>query len=257
MFSAAKNHTLARIKAAKIRRAPFAHVLIDEIFPADFYAEMMRRKMSDSCYTPLVETGRVGGGYSAARLCFLPAMATASGSGDDQANAQFWTDFFAAYNDKEFLNAWGSLFKADVKQRVEEEPERFANGNDHVRVVSEIFLMRDKRSYGLVPHMDSVTKAISALFYLPADDRDVMMGTSLYTPRSLETVPRRGLHAGKREDFDHVAIMPYKPNTVFAFPNVMPSFHGVEPIDQPASRDILLYDLKFIGLKASRTKAED
>ena len=243
MFSAAKAHTIARIKAAEVKRAPFPHVLIEDIFPADFYAEMMRRKMTDASYTPLVETGRVGGGYSPARLCFMPAMAEKSAEPD---NAKFWTDFFAAYDDGEFLAAWLKLFERDVSARMSEQPERFAG---EVGLGAEIFLMRDKRTYGLSPHMDSTTKAISALFYLPADDRDVMMGTSLYVPRSADAMAPRGSHATERRNFDHVATMPYKPNTVFAFPNVMPSFHGVEPIDQPASRDVLLYDVKFTGRK--------
>ncbi len=247
MFSAAKDYTLARIKAAAIRREPFPHVLIEEIFPPDFYAEMMQRKMPDSCYTPLVETGRVGGGYSAARLCFMPDRAEAAGQDSD--NAQFWSEFIATYQDNVFLKAWLALFEPDIMKRVFEEPERFPIEKGKIEVGGEMFLMRDKQTYGLKPHMDSALKAISALFYLPADDSGVMMGTSLYVPDSVDAIVERGSHAKSGRHFVHVATIPYKPNTVFAFPNVMPSFHGVEPLDQPVSRDILLYDIKFSGMK--------
>jgi hypothetical protein len=39
--------------------------------------------------------------------------------------------------------------------------------------------------------------------------------------------------------------MPYVPNALFAFMKTANSFHGVEPIQEPAvQRDLLLYDIR-------------
>ena len=49
----------------------------------------------------------------------------------------------------------------------------------------------------------------------------------------------------KREQFDLLLTMPYRPNTVFAFLKTPNSFHGVEPVlARDVRRDLLLYGIK-------------
>lgn len=246
MFSAAKRHTMEKIASAPLRREPFVHMVVGEIFPPDFYAEMQARKLSDRSYIPLKDTGRVGGNYSPARLCFMQDSAPADAA--EAKNVGFWKEFIATYNDRDFLDVWRGRFEKFVRAPALKQATKLAD--DKIGLQTEMFLMRDKETYTLGPHTDSASKAISALFYLPADDSNVMLGTSLYTPKDKDEAIIPGHHM-RREFYDLVATIPYRPNAMLAFPNVPGSLHGVEPLSGAAiSRDILLYDVKFTSLKA-------
>jgi hypothetical protein len=226
---------MERLRAAQVRRAPFTHILVDEIFPTDLYAELRSRMPTDEEYMPLVKTGRVTPNYPPSRLCLI-----LNGSSE---NIKFWTDFITVYNDAEFLQCWLSLFENDLRERVAARAGKAQLG-------AEMMLMRDKQAYTLNPHMDTPSKAISGLFYMPADESLIMQGTSLYKLKHDLDIPG-GVHL-PRDNFELVGTMPYRPNTLFAFPNVPNSFHGVEPVALGnQNRDVLLYDIKFVSQAAA------
>jgi hypothetical protein len=228
---------MERLRAAQVRRTPFAHILVNEIFPADFYTEMRRRMPTDAEYMPLVKTGRVTANYSPSRLCFV--------GGGDSENKKFWADFVTVYNDTEFLQCWLGLFENDLRERVAARAE-----GGKAQLGAEMMLMRDKQTYALNPHMDTPSKAISGLFYMPADESLIMQGTSLYKLKHDLDIPG-GVHL-PRDNFELLGTMPYRPNTLFAFPNVPNTFHGVEPVATGGhNRDVLLYDIKFVGQAAA------
>ena len=54
-------------------------------------------------------------------------------------------------------------------------------------------------------------------------------------------------HHAPREHFDLVGTMPFRPNSVFAFPNLLGSYHGVEQAGTAQDRNVLLYDVKFLA----------
>jgi hypothetical protein len=210
---------------------------------------MQRRLLPDSCYKRLAESGRVSPRYNASRYSLFPAdLDGAAAAPGDRA---FWTALFAAYCDAEFISLWLRVFEAAIRQRVESGaiPDEYkaqpltANG--------EIFLMRDLVNYQLLPHTDAPIKMVSALFYLPADDSNAGLGTSLYVPKHLGlTHPGGGQMP--RADFDLAETVPFLPNTLVAFPKTAACFHGVEPVNRPDQRrDILLFDIKFGGGRKS------
>ncbi len=210
-----------RIAAAEVHTAPFPHILAADAFPPHFYAELQRRKLPDSCYMRLVDTGRVGANYNPGGLCFMPSQippkpavalrGPATGGVSDDANTGFWLDFFAAYNEREFLQCWIARFRDELKARAKSDPERFAQTGGKAEVTSEMFLMREKQSYALNPHTDSPSKAISALFYMPADESGIVMGTSLYAPKLRDLSVAGGGHMD-RENFDLIGTILFKPN---------------------------------------------
>jgi hypothetical protein len=131
----------------------------------------------------------------------------------------------------------------------------FAIIDGKVNTHAETFLMRDKQSYALNPHMDSFSKVISALFYLPPDNSAPQLGTSLYAPKQKDMTIERGNHTSP-ENFELLHTAPYRANTMLAFPNVLGSFHGVEPVNVPGySRDVMLYDIKFTGVSTALDKS--
>ena len=239
MFSAAKKHTIERIRTTPLRTNPFPHLFIEEIFPRDFYAEMQRHRLPDESLRSLVSTGRVNQAYSPERLCYMPTEQPADANA--AASGQFWQTLFATYNDEEFLNVWMERFAQHLKKRVD---DGFVFADNATNPRTEMFLMRDKKNYVLRPHTDVPSKAVSALFYLPPDDRFEMLGTSLYRPKGNGPVAF-GAHL-EREDFDLIGTIPFRANAMLGFPNLPGSLHGVEQVDGSNKvRDILLYDVKF------------
>jgi hypothetical protein len=230
---------MARLADAPLRVEPFAHVCVEDVFPRDFYDEMIARLPRDENYMRLVDTGRVSQGYSPERLCFFGPKDAAAARADD--GVAFWTALFQALVHEDFTNAMIAKFQAPIA-------DRFAtagSGPDlRIECRSEAFLMRDLTNYALGPHTDSPSKLISALFYLPQDDAAPQLGTALYVPK------QRGFtcEGGGHHDFslfDRVTTLPYRRNTLVAFPKTPACFHGVEPVVQANSRrDLLLFNVK-------------
>lgn len=243
MFAAAKQHLIQKLKSATVLQTPFPHVLIENIFPSDLYAAMMRNMPLDDQYQRLADSGRVKRGYNSARFCFFPEH-TDGVEAVDPVRA-FWRDFKSSICDSEFMAAWvGTFYKTIAERATAIRPAESADSAD-VSVYSEMFLMRDKESFELGPHWDAPSKALSALFYLPPDDRNSDLGTALYVPKDSDFSIPPGTHA-PFEYFDLVSKAPFRPNTLLAFPNTPQSYHGVEPVAGAGrTRDVLLYDIKF------------
>jgi hypothetical protein len=251
MFSDVRRHVAYQLANAPVRAYPFPHVVVPEIFPPEFYPLLRASLPPDDAYVRLNATGRVGGAYSPARLAFFPG--TQAGPALDPGRAAFWNGFFGALLHEE-LSAWITAKFYDVLAR------RFAlrAGGPGIDLETEIFLMRDLESYALGPHSDSPRKAVSVLFYLPERGDRPELGTSLYRPKDPGFRCPGGPHH-RFEDFERIATIPYRPNTLFAFPKTMDSFHGVEPVvGAGARRDVMLLDLKvrvgMLGAEAARAR---
>jgi hypothetical protein len=120
--------------------------------------------------------------------------------------------------------------------------QRF-KGAQGLQFYNESLLVEDITKYSLGPHTDSPRKVLTFLFYLPKDESQSHLGTSIYIPKDgTYTCPGRP-HYGF-ENFQRVVTMPFKPNTLFAFVKTDNSFHGVEPVTDPdTKRWLLLYDI--------------
>lgn len=245
MFSAAKLHVMYQVLNAPVRRFPFPHIYVENVFPAAFYAEIRKHMIEDEGYQRLVDTGRVGSGYSGARFSLFPFDLKDSATSDEKR--EFWRQVFDTFSDNEFSQIWFQVFSATIKEKFANLPPELSGGRpaNEVGVHNEIFLMRDRTSYSLGPHTDSPRKLVSVLFYLPPDDSQSELGTSAYIPKDRSFTCPGGPHH-KFDKFDLVATVPYKPNCMVAFPQSPVSFHGVEPLTREnAQRDLLLFDLKI------------
>lgn len=239
MFSDVKRYLIYQVMNAPVRTYPFPHLRIEHVFPDAFYDKMLGLLPSDSDYMRLVDTKRVSPAYSPRRLSLFPEQIDRSGlSGEKQA---FWRGTFRAINDAEFSLCILSKFKAAIEERFVPRGEA---REPMLSYRSEAFLMRDLSEYSLGPHTDSPSKLVSVLFYLPPDDDRPELGTSLYIPKDRAFTCPGGPHH-PFEQFERVATMPYRRNTLVAFPKTLTCFHGVEPVPPTsARRDLLLFDLK-------------
>jgi len=245
MFSAARLHAIYRILNTPVRRYPFPHLFVENVFPDDFYAEMRRQMIEDEGYRRLVDTGRVDGTYSGERYSLFPEDIETARTGAEKK--EFWRQVFSCLSDPEFMNIWFLLFGQTLHEKLNALPPALSGGRPpgEVPLYNEVFLLRDRATYSLGPHTDSPRKMVSVLFYLPPDDSQADLGTAIYVPKDRAFACPGGPHYSF-EKFDFAAAMPFKPNCMVAFPQTPRSFHGVQPIMRnDAQRDLLLFDLKI------------
>lgn len=223
-----EQHVSYQIANAPVRAYPFPHLYVENVFPEDFYAELLDRLPELSSYQCIEQGGTVKktGAYAARHVCRLPEATR----GD-----AFWDE----------LSGWmlGDAFMHLVLEKFRPEVEARFEPGQQVAVSREARLVRDFTTYAISPHTDHPKKLLSFLFYLPRDTRQSHLGTSVYVPS------QRGFefHGGKHLPFEHfrrVATMRYAPNSLFAFARSDVSFHGVEPItDTDVERNLLLYNV--------------
>jgi len=225
MSSGVEAHVLARLAAAPIRREPFPHVIVDEVFPPDFYESIIDHWPEGESWRPLSESGRVTG-YSAARQVVL--MDEAGYARLDAQRRQFWAGE---------VGAWllGQEFRLQALKR-------FDLGTPDTG--GDALVVSDRTTYAIGPHTDAPHRIVSLLFYLPEDATFRRFGTSFYEPLDSAFRCAGGLHH-PFERFRRVTTVEFVPNRLVAFPKSDRCFHGVERVDLPGiDRRLLIYNVR-------------
>jgi hypothetical protein len=196
-------HVAAAIRACDIREQPFAHAVIDDVFPREFYGEMLhhwpRRRA--------LRRGQFG-----RRGLRVP----------DEVDA-FWRsvyfDLLATGVTREAVGRFG----AHVRQGVDAK----------ALTLRECTLVQDGFGYSIPPHSDAPhKKVLTLIFYLPrsADQRD--LGTCIMRPRRIDMRPavEEGYRWQSWKDFETVQRIEFLPNRLFVFAVNDRSFHAVQRI---------------------------
>jgi hypothetical protein len=225
---------LYRIGNAPMLEFPYPHIYVPDIFPLDFYRELLRNLPPQQAMKSLGELGRVTGNPYPERGV-LP-LAPQHLAPLDEAQRAFWERFSQWLLGRRFADIMIGKFAPYLAQR-------FGDLRS-VRFSHEALVVRDRTNYALGPHTDAPHKALSFLFYLPADASKPHLGTSIYLPREAGFLCPGGPHHAF-DKFQLMRTMSYVPNALFAFMKTPNSFHGVEPIEEPdVRRDLLLYDIR-------------
>jgi hypothetical protein len=231
MYSSVESALVYNVANAVIRGFPYPHIYVPNIFPEDFYSELQRNIPDPAAMLPIEQVRNVRGykerfvlELSPNHLDTLPAE-----------KKQFWTDFSSWLLSGRFRELALAKFAPFVQQR-------FKN-TQGVQFYDESLLVEDITKYALGPHSDATRKVITMLFYLPKDESQSHLGTSIYMPKDPRFTCEGGPHYGF-DKFNRLVTMPFKPNTLFAFVKTNNSFHGVEPVlDPDTKRWLLLYDV--------------
>lgn len=199
------DYVTAKIREAQLHKKPFPYLYIKDIFPKEVYEEMINNFPEK--YTE-IEKSRGTRGY--------PLRYTA------ELNTGIW---------KKIKEQLSGTLKHELLKKF-----KVADGS-----YSEDFLLiRDKPEYKISPHTDIPSKTVSALFYLPTEEKE-NAGTTIYKPKQKGFKCETGRHYDFK-DFGKVKTMPFRPNSLFVFARTDESFHGVEQSE--AERDVLLFNVK-------------
>lgn len=210
---------VSQIERAPVLLDPFAHLMIEKVFPASLYADILKH-LPDTFY------------YQSSK--FYPERHSLALNEDNLALMQsdlhlfeFWSKFKQEICSERFLSAILKKFNRDVKASF--------------RPVVQ--LLKDKDHYSIGPHTDISQKVITLLFYLPSSSDQIHLGTSLYRPIDPHfTCSGEGHYSF--ESFVKVGKALFLPNSLFGFLRTDTSFHGVEPIGaQEKERNLLTYTI--------------
>ena len=231
MYSHVDSHLAYKIANANLLEYPYPHMFIENIFPIDIYEEMLINMPIQNNYSPIHEKRMVKG--SDGRFVIL--FNELENLKIEKKKKEFWSEFYKSIINSRFTHILTSKFSNLIQRRFE--------GQTGVNLKDEMMLVQDRTNYYLGPHTDSIYKVITVLFYLPENNENANLGTSIYSPKDTKFQCVGGPHY-KHQDFHKVTTMPMKKNSVFIFFKSSKSFHGVEPLNKKnISRNLLLYDI--------------
>lgn len=209
---AAQALDLARVvDRAALRTAPFDHVCLEQVFPADLYGEMLANYPAVDLFYPVPHPDALRPDGSSTRLQMYLTPEQLARLPEEQR--LIWGPIATALRSPDLEAAFKRKFRTALEDRFRMAAERI-----HLRPMAT--LVRDLPGYRIGIHADVPTKAITVQFYLPSDGSQAHLGTIFHT-------------TGQDDGSDQPLAMQFLPSCGYAFP-VSPkeSWHSV-----PATND--------------------
>ena len=234
---------VACVEKSKPETEPFEHFRLQEIFPADVYSVMVSSFPAREAYHNLrhkdanlpdgTSTRKMFQFYDE-RIATLPS---------DQAST--WSVIRDALCDVQVRNAIFSKLRRPIEARighVSEEVRLNGDNAENVEAYPRPALYRDELGYKITPQPDSPLKIVTVQFYLPADQSQRQLGTSLYRRKTWA----ERLFSPLGSPFQQVKQFDFLPNSGYGFAVTDNSFHGREQISAADGlrHSILLFYLR-------------
>ena len=237
-------HFCGALAKARVELDPFPHFYLENVFPDDYYRELLRNLPSTEVYDNLYEV------------------------------TDLKLDHFRHRNQRDMDAGWVERLPSDLQLFWSSFNDWFL-GPDLARAVLESFhsqrsswpevsvesqFIRHRAGYFLGPHSDLYTKLVVLLIYLAPDNSAEHLGTSLYRPKDPTFSCPDSKHYAF-EDFVRVKTAPYKPNSLLAFMRSDISFHGLEPLSETdvvtEGRDVIQYVLHDKQVREAQLRARN
>jgi hypothetical protein len=188
---------IQKIKDAQIITEPYPHLMIDNIFPDEFYDEILKK-------IPSLDDYALKSKYPGRKTLTLDSLDNL-----DEDKKIFWEQMTTWLRSDEFANILLKKFSIDKKGH------------------SDFFLHKDLEDFEVKPHTDLRSKLVTYLFYLPKDASMPNLGTDVLIPKKDANVSMTTEHQ-EWENFDIVKSSKYVPNSFFCFTPSENSFHAVK-----------------------------
>ena len=197
-----RNHLINVVNAAQLEREPFCHIYMQGMFPSEVYNLLLRSFPPKDLYTPLNlrKWVRADGSSTRDKFFLTPDNLTRL----SPESAGLWSMFVRAVTDDQFKRAIFAKLAPDLAARFGVAEAAVPD----IECGHEIMLVRDTEDYVIKPHPDGLNKFVTFQFYLPSDESQLELGTSLFRRQ------RRVF----RSTFEEVKRFPFRPNSAYAFP---------------------------------------
>lgn len=235
------NHVLSRVAQAVTTEQPFPYLVVDEVFPSDYYAEMLEHFPTPDSLRPIGDTKRVPvDAYRERNVVLFTDEEFARMAPDQQ---HFWREFAGWMYSDQFLNFFVQKFALHLEPRL----DRIMAADGVLKARGDALLVNDQTNYAIGPHTDAPHRLVTFLFYLPKDASMRELGTSVYRPKDPTFTCWGGPHHAV-ELFDRVDTIEFLPNRLLSFPKTERSFHGVEQITRAdVNRPLLINNIRVLN----------
>jgi hypothetical protein len=215
-------HMVRALRGAPRHTEPFCHYYVEGFFPDDFYRELLARLPDPRAYAPTnINRWVAADGSSTRDHLQLPSERLRR---LDPDAAEFWEGLTAVLSAPELKAMTFEILSPDLERRF----RMSASQVQDLPTANKVQLFRELQNYEIEPHPDSKMKYVTTHIYLPRDNAQEDLGTSLYE----QVGPLQRLMG--RERFREVKRFPFRPNSSYGFVVIKTagrtSWHGREAI---------------------------
>jgi hypothetical protein len=225
-------HMVAAVDAAEAHDYPFSHFYVRELFPADFYAEILANLPDPKVYDPLnLKAWSRPNGESTRDRFFLSKDSLEKLPAGQKS---FWRSVTAILTSPQLKSAVFRKLRKDIALRFDTREEEV----ETIPAYPRCTLMRDTEGYRIKPHTDGLEKIVTMQMYLPPDDSQRHIGTVLYEEDTsfVAKLTRKSFKRYKQFDF--------LPNSGYAFAvnnrRDKRSWHGVDTLGNVGTRNTIM-----------------
>lgn len=186
-----------KILNTPINNYPYPHILIENIFPNEFYNTILHNIPKYDQYTPKPK-------YPGRHTLTLENFDLL----DDEKKI-FWKQVNSWLKSTDFANLLLNKFSVSKSG------------------YSDFYLHKDQDDFEVKPHCDLRSKLVTYVFYLPKDSSLSQLGTEILVPKSGVVIPDTTKHQNW-DQFNIVCTSRYIPNSFFAFTPCNNSYHAVK-----------------------------
>lgn len=227
------NHLLVSIARAEGHTEPFSHLYFNKLFPEPLYKKMLSMQPEGEAYKGLKHKEALRSDGSSTRQVF-PFNDQRLNELDEEKRA-FWVRIQATLADERFQQTIFKRLASGIGERLGLTEAQAAS----VPAWPKGGLFIDKSGYRISPHRDVFTKLVTMQFYLPGDESQRDLGTSLYSRDWIGRLNREFKKLGLKKigrkslrEFTHEKTFPFMPNSGYAFVVGQHSWHGREPLPE-------------------------
>ncbi|HEY2964057.1 MAG TPA: hypothetical protein VGJ37_16675 [Pyrinomonadaceae bacterium] len=249
-MSSPLDHLVDRLREAKVDTDPFPHYYLENVFPDQYYEELLRHLPGSSVYENLYEVTDLKLDHFRHR--YQRDMNEGWTTALPPQLQSFWNSFNQWFLSPELAQAVLESFAGPLQPRI-------GDRGSWPTVSMEAQFIRHRAGYFLGPHSDLYTKLVVLLVYLAPNASSERLGTSLYRPKAAGFSCPDSKHY-PFEDFVRVKTAPYKPNSLLAFVRSDISFHGLEPLTEQdvatEGRDLIQYVIHDKAAREAQLRAK-
>jgi hypothetical protein len=210
-------HAVKSIMDADVFSKPYPHLVFRNFWPEDFYRELLTKRPDYDNYFQL-------NGANTRRQFTL--FDNSCDAGDDERRA-LWKVVSDVCSSQELEAAMRKQLDEGLRIRAKASKEGWP-----VPMYPRPVLYADYDGYMIKPHPDTRRKVLTMMIYLPEDDSQRALGTTLYR------LSPKGLFSWKSFGLTDDKTVPFLPNTGAAFVVIHPtydffrtSWHGRDSIN--------------------------
>lgn len=223
---------------------PYTYSIIDNVFPVEYYQEILKNLPEDSDYFHAVkgeQRGRIWLGHNPSMIKCECSYCKSYANKYQIKENDFWEDLIGYLISDKMITQWIKKYENELRElHGESFDQMIMDGDFNMRG----FLVRDYQGYQIQPHTDQRNKSLTIIFYLADSNTAKECGTTICKPKPQY---RGWKHFSQ---FEMLKTIEYIPNQAYVFVVTPDSWHCVQPIKDKISRNSIQINIehsKYIG----------